>query len=47
MQAIITPEKIELPPGTVVRMLGTWQDYQKLEEQLGESRYSAHQIPTR
>lgn len=36
MHAIITPEKIELPPGTVVRMLGTWQDYQKLEEQLGD-----------
>ncbi|MEC4813215.1 MAG: Uma2 family endonuclease [Scytonema sp. PMC 1069.18] len=36
MHAVITPERIELPPGTVVRMLGTWQDYQALSQQLGD-----------
>jgi Uma2 family endonuclease len=36
MQTVITPEKIELSPGTVVKMLGTWQDYQLLSQQLGE-----------
>lgn len=34
MNTIITPEKIELPPGTVVRMVGDWQDYQRLVQQL-------------
>ncbi len=36
MRTVITPDKIELPPGTVVRMLGSWQDYQVLSEQLGD-----------
>jgi Uma2 family endonuclease len=36
MHTVITPEKIELPPGTVVRMLGSWQDYQGLSQQLGD-----------
>ncbi|MDJ0797902.1 MAG: Uma2 family endonuclease [Calothrix sp. MO_167.B12] len=36
MQTVITPEKIELSPGTVVKMLGSWQDYQSLSQQLGE-----------
>lgn len=36
MFAVITPEKIQLPPGTVVRLLGSWQDYQKLCQQLGD-----------
>ncbi|MBE9053559.1 Uma2 family endonuclease [Nostocales cyanobacterium LEGE 11386] len=36
MHTVITPEKIELPPGTVVRMLGSWQDYQVLSQQLGD-----------
>jgi len=35
MHTVITPERIELPPGTVVRMLGSWQDYQVLSQQLG------------
>ncbi|MBE9202085.1 MULTISPECIES: Uma2 family endonuclease [unclassified Nodularia (in: cyanobacteria)] len=34
MHTVITPERIELPPGTVVRMLGSWQDYQVLSQQL-------------
>ncbi|XHR80826.1 MAG: Uma2 family endonuclease [Gloeotrichia echinulata GP01] len=36
MHTVITPEKIELLPGTVVRMLGCWQDYQVLSQQLGD-----------
>ncbi|GFE70036.1 Uma2 family endonuclease [Chroococcus sp. FPU101] len=36
MFAVITPETIELPPGTVVRLLGTWDDYQAIVEQLGD-----------
>ena len=39
MHTVITPERIELPPGTIVRMLGSWQDYQVLSQQLGD-RYS-------
>ncbi len=39
MHTVITPERIELPPGTVVRMLGSWQDYQVLSQQLAD-RYS-------
>ncbi|QLE54294.1 Uma2 family endonuclease [Nostoc sp. TCL26-01] len=34
MQTVITRERVELPPGTVVRMLGSWQDYQQLSQQL-------------
>jgi Uma2 family endonuclease len=36
MFAVVTPEKIQLSPGTVVRLLGTWQDYQALSQQLGD-----------
>jgi len=36
MHTVITPETIELPPGTIVRMLGSWQDYQLLSQQLGD-----------
>ncbi|MBD2740436.1 Uma2 family endonuclease [Coleofasciculus sp. FACHB-1120] len=36
MFAIITPEKIQLPPGSVVRLPGSWQDYQALTQQLGD-----------
>jgi len=36
MFAIIAPEKIHLPPGTVVKLPGNWQDYQTLVEQLGD-----------
>lgn len=35
MFAVVTPEKIHLPPGAIVRLPGSWQDYQKLVEQLG------------
>lgn len=36
MFAIIAPEKIHLPPGTVIKLPGNWQDYQALVEQLGD-----------
>ena len=36
MFAVVTPEKIQLPPGTVMRLLGSWQDYQALTQQLGD-----------
>lgn len=36
MFAVITPKEIQLSPGTVVRLSGTWQDYQILSQQLGD-----------
>lgn len=36
MFAVVTPEKIQLPPGAVVRLPGNWQDYQALSQQLGD-----------
>ncbi|MFN6537479.1 MAG: Uma2 family endonuclease [Nostoc sp. EkiNYC01] len=36
MNTVITPEKIELPAGAVLKLLGTWEDYQVLSEQLGD-----------
>jgi Uma2 family endonuclease len=36
MDTVITPERIELPPGAVLKLLGGWQDYQKLQRQLGD-----------
>ena len=27
MLAVVTPEKINLPPGTVMKFPGTWQNY--------------------
>ena len=36
MFAVVTPEKIQLPPGAVVRLLGGWQDYRVLVQQLGD-----------
>lgn len=36
MNTVITPERIELPPGAVLKLLGNWQDYQKLLLQLGD-----------
>ena len=37
MYALISREKIKLPPGTVVRMPGSWQDYRTLCESRGDS----------
>jgi Uma2 family endonuclease len=36
MFAVVTPEKIQLTPGAVVLLPGTWQDYQTLSQQLGD-----------
>jgi Uma2 family endonuclease len=36
MHTVITAEKIELPPGAVLKLLGSWQDYQVLSQQLGD-----------
>lgn len=36
MFAVVTPEKIQLSPGAVVRLPGSWQDYRVLVQQLGD-----------
>lgn len=36
MYALVSPEKIQLPPGAVVRLPATWQDYQTLCQQRGD-----------
>ncbi|MBW4641442.1 MAG: hypothetical protein KME23_00165 [Goleter apudmare HA4340-LM2] len=36
MNTIITPERIQLSPGTVVRMLGSWTEYQIMSQQIGD-----------
>ncbi len=36
MYAVISPEEIKLPAGTVVRLPGTWQEYQILCDRRGE-----------
>lgn len=30
MNTVITAEKIELPPGAVLKLLGNWQDYERM-----------------
>lgn len=36
MYALVSPEKIQLPPGAVVRLPVTWQQYQNLSQQRGD-----------
>jgi Uma2 family endonuclease len=36
MFALVSPEKIQLPAGSVVRLPATWQDYQKLCDRRGD-----------
>jgi Uma2 family endonuclease len=36
MFALVSPEKIQLPPDSVVRMPATWQEYQNLCQQRGD-----------
>ncbi|MDJ0588540.1 MAG: Uma2 family endonuclease [Pleurocapsa sp. MO_226.B13] len=36
MYAIISPEKIEIPAGSVLKIPGTWSDYEALSRQLGD-----------
>lgn len=37
MYAVVSPEKIQLPPGTVMRLPGSWNDYQQLTQQRGDN----------
>jgi Uma2 family endonuclease len=37
MFALISSEKIQLPPGSVVRLPATWEEYQSLSQQRGDS----------
>jgi hypothetical protein len=37
MFALVSPEKIKLPPGSVVRLPATWDEYQALSHQRGKS----------
>jgi Uma2 family endonuclease len=36
MFAVVTPESIQLSPGAVVRLPGTWDDYQAIAQRLGD-----------
>lgn len=36
MYARVSPDNIQLPPGAVVRLPATWQDYQTLCQQRGD-----------
>ncbi|MDZ8261081.1 Uma2 family endonuclease [Nostoc sp. ChiQUE01b] len=36
MDTVITPERIKLPLGAVLKLLGDWKDYQVLSQQLGD-----------
>jgi Uma2 family endonuclease len=36
MFAVVTPEKIYLPPGAVMRLPGSWHEYEKLCQLLGD-----------
>lgn len=36
MFALVSPEKIQLPPGSVVHLPATWQEYQSLCDQRGD-----------
>jgi Uma2 family endonuclease len=36
MFALVSPEKTQLPPGSVVRLPATWQEYQRLCDQRGD-----------
>lgn len=36
MFALVSPERIQLPPGAMLRMPATWQDYQSLCQQRGD-----------
>ena len=36
MFALVSPDRIQLPPGAIVRLPATWQDYQALCQQRGD-----------
>lgn len=37
MYVVISPQDIQLPPGTVVSIPGTWQDYCELRDRRGDN----------
>ena len=40
MLTLISPEKIQLPAGSLVRLPATWQDYQSLYDRRGDASIS-------
>jgi len=36
MYAVISPEKIEIPPGSIFQIPGSWTEYETLSQQLGD-----------
>ncbi|MEG4106491.1 hypothetical protein [Microcoleus sp. S13_C5] len=40
MFALVSPEKIQLPAGSLVRLPATWQDYQSLYDRRGDTSIS-------
>lgn len=44
MFTIVTPERIQLSPGAVLRFPGNWQDYQKLSQQLDRNASTAREL---
>ena len=40
MFALISPEKIQLPAGSLVRLPATWQDYQSLYDRQRDASIS-------
>ena len=36
MYAVISTDRIQMPPGAVMRMPGTWQDYCQLRDSRGD-----------
>jgi hypothetical protein len=34
--AVISTDRIEIPPGSVLRILGSWQDYCQLRDSRGD-----------
>ncbi|MDJ0536161.1 MAG: hypothetical protein QNJ70_27340 [Xenococcaceae cyanobacterium MO_207.B15] len=51
MFAVISPEKIEIPPGLVFQIPGSWDDYETLSQQLRyrylQKRSPIYLIPSR
>lgn len=37
MQVVVSPDQFQVPPGTMMRLLGSWQDYQMLARQRGDT----------
>ncbi|MDJ0702296.1 MAG: Uma2 family endonuclease [Leptolyngbyaceae cyanobacterium MO_188.B28] len=37
MQVVVSPDQVQMSPGTIVRLLGSWRDYQTLAQQRGDT----------